>query len=115
MEKYRITKSGAVERSSNRHTRISRARFSSSPSSIAFVHQATKAKQVQSRSKNWRKSNGSSFHRKKRRFTSASHNLKPSGRVVAQFKNVAKNFGDKQVLKNVDFIIERGDRIALLA
>src|SRR6202008_1221512 len=39
---------------------------------------------------------------------------KPSGRIVAEFKGVAKSYGEKQVFTNVDFMIERGDRIALV-
>ena len=39
---------------------------------------------------------------------------KPSGRIVAEFKNVAKSYGDKHVFSGVDFIIERGDRMALV-
>ena len=39
---------------------------------------------------------------------------KPSGRVVAEFKNVAKSYGEKHVFSGVNFTIERGDRIALV-
>src|SRR5439155_26104844 len=40
---------------------------------------------------------------------------KSSGRVVAQFKNVAKDYGGaKLVFTGVNFTIERGDRIALV-
>ena len=39
---------------------------------------------------------------------------KPSGRVVAEFKRVAKSYGAKLVFSNVDFNIERGDRVALV-
>jgi ATP-binding cassette subfamily F protein 3 len=33
---------------------------------------------------------------------------------VAEFKNVAKSYGDKQILKDVTFNIERGERIVLV-
>jgi ATP-binding cassette subfamily F protein 3 len=33
---------------------------------------------------------------------------------VAEFKGVAKSYGDHQVFSGVDFIIERGDRVALV-
>ncbi len=39
---------------------------------------------------------------------------KPSGRIVAEFKNVSKSYGEKHVLRNVSFTIERGERIALV-
>ncbi len=39
---------------------------------------------------------------------------KPSGRIVAEFQNVSKSYGEKFVFGGVDFIIERGDRIALV-
>jgi ATP-binding cassette, subfamily F, member 3 len=51
---------------------------------------------------------------------SESHSLqlfpqpKPSGRVVAEFKNVAKSYGDHLVFSDTDFIIERSDRVVLV-
>jgi ATP-binding cassette subfamily F protein 3 len=39
---------------------------------------------------------------------------KPSGRIVAEFHGVAKSYGLKEVFSGVDFIIEKGDRIALV-
>src|SRR2546426_8072090 len=39
---------------------------------------------------------------------------KPSGRIVAQFAGVAKSYGQKEVFRDVSFMIERGDRIALV-
>ena len=39
---------------------------------------------------------------------------KPSGRIVAEFLNVAKSYGEKQVFRDVNFVIERGDRVALV-
>jgi ATP-binding cassette subfamily F protein 3 len=39
---------------------------------------------------------------------------KPSGRIVAEFKNVSKAYGPKLVFSDANFIIERGDRIALV-
>src|SRR5439155_14248427 len=37
-----------------------------------------------------------------------------SGRIVAEFEDVAKNYGAKEVFRDVSFIIEKGDRIALV-
>ena len=39
---------------------------------------------------------------------------KASGRIVAEFHNVAKSYGPKQVFQKVNFMIERGDRVALV-
>src|SRR5438034_199059 len=39
---------------------------------------------------------------------------KPSGRIVAEVAGVAKSYGPKQVFSGVNFIIEKGDRIALV-
>jgi ATP-binding cassette subfamily F protein 3 len=39
---------------------------------------------------------------------------KPSGRIVAEFIGVAKSYGEKEVFRDVSFMIERGDRIALV-
>ncbi|MGH9529671.1 MAG: ABC-F family ATP-binding cassette domain-containing protein, partial [Terriglobales bacterium] len=39
---------------------------------------------------------------------------KPSGRIVVEFDNVSKSYGTKEVFRDVSFMIERGDRIALV-
>src|SRR5207249_2670275 len=39
---------------------------------------------------------------------------KASGRIVAEFAGVAKSYGEKEVFRDVSFMIERGDRIALV-
>lgn len=36
------------------------------------------------------------------------------GKVIFEAKNLGKAYGDKQIFDNVDFFIERGDRISLL-
>ncbi len=79
-----------------------------------FRYQATKAKQVQSRIKELERIDRIELPPEEKTIHFSFPQPKPSGRVVATFKNVAKNYGEKQVLKNVDFTIERGDRIALV-
>lgn len=37
-----------------------------------------------------------------------------SGRVVVEGKNIVKSFGNKEVLKNVDLLIERGEKVAFV-
>ena len=39
---------------------------------------------------------------------------KASGRVVVEAKGLAKSYGDKQVFRDARFIIERGERVALV-
>jgi len=39
---------------------------------------------------------------------------RPSGRIVAEAKDLGKSYGPKQVFSRANFVIERGDRIALV-
>src|SRR5437868_679056 len=79
-----------------------------------FRCQATKAKQVQSRIKELEKIERIQLPEEEKTIHFSFPQPKPSGRIVAEFKGVAKSYGEKQVFKNVDFMIERGDRIALV-
>src|SRR5690349_12090804 len=80
-----------------------------------FRYQATKAKQVQSRIKELEKIERIELPPEEKTIHFSFPQPKSSGRVVAQFKNVAKNYGGaKLVFGGVNFIIERGDRIALV-
>ncbi len=79
-----------------------------------FRYQATKAKQVQSRIKELERIERIELPPEEKTIHFSFPQPKPSGRVVAQFKNVAKSYGAKQVFSGVDFTIERGDRIALV-
>jgi len=79
-----------------------------------FRYQATKAKQVQSRIKELEKIERIEVPEDERTIHFTFPQPKPSGRIVAEFKNVSKSYGDKHVLHNVNFTIERGERIALV-
>jgi ATP-binding cassette, subfamily F, member 3 len=79
-----------------------------------FRYQATKAKQVQSRIKELEKMERIQLPEEERTIHFSFPQPKPSGRIVAEFAGVAKSYGEKQVFRNVDFMIERGDRIALV-
>lgn len=80
-----------------------------------FRAKATKARQVQSRVKLLGKMerieveaiDTSSIHF---RFPEAP----PSGKVVLEANDVAKNYGPKEVLKDINFMIARGERIAFV-
>jgi len=79
-----------------------------------FRAQATKAKQVQSRIKELEKIERIELPPEEKTIHFTFPQPKPSGRVVAQFKNVSKSFGSKLIFSGADFTIERGDRIALV-
>src|SRR5271155_1032181 len=79
-----------------------------------FRYQATKAKQVQSRIKELEKIERIELPAEEKTIHFSFPQPKPSGRIVAEFHNVSKSYGEKFVFGGVEFIIERGDRIALV-
>ncbi|HWR36315.1 MAG TPA: ABC-F family ATP-binding cassette domain-containing protein [Clostridia bacterium] len=79
-----------------------------------FRYQATKAKQVQSRIKELDKIERIEIPAEEKTIHFTFPQPQPSGRIVAEFNGVAKSYGEKRVFSGVDFIIERGDRIALV-
>jgi ATP-binding cassette, subfamily F, member 3 len=79
-----------------------------------FRYQATKAKQVQSRIKELEKMERIEIPPEGKTIYFSFPQPKPSGRIVAEFQGVAKSYGAKEVFRNVDFMIERGDRVALV-
>lgn len=79
-----------------------------------FRYQATKAKQVQSRIKELDKIERIEIPPEEKTIHFTFPQPKPSGRIVAEFKDVSKAYGDHLVFSGVNFTIERGDRIALV-
>ena len=79
-----------------------------------FRYTATKAKQVQSRIKELEKIERIEIPEEEKTVHFSFPQPKPSGRIVAEFANVAKSYGDHLVFDKVNFMIERGDRIALV-
>src|SRR6202795_1290273 len=85
-----------------------------------FRYQATKAKQVQSRIKELEKIERIEIPPEEKTIHFSFPQPKPSGRTVAEFEGVAKSYpgknggAPKEVFRNVSFMIERGDRIALV-
>ena len=87
-----------------------------------FRYQATKAKQVQSRIKELEKIKRIEIPPEEKTIHFSFPQPKPSGRIVAEFVGVAKSYpakagtngGTKEVFRDVGFIIEKGDRIALV-
>jgi ATP-binding cassette, subfamily F, member 3 len=87
-----------------------------------FRYQATKAKQVQSRIKELEKIERIEVPPEEKTIHFSFPQPKPSGRIVAEFVGVAKSYpaktgsngGPKEVFREVNFMIEKGDRIALV-
>ena len=79
-----------------------------------FRYQATKAKQVQSRIKELDRIERLEIPPDEKTIKIRFPQPEPSGRTVAEFTEVAKSYGAKHVFSKVDFVIERGDRIALV-
>src|SRR6266853_4760385 len=79
-----------------------------------FRYQATKAKQVQSRIKELEKIERIELPEEEKTIHFSFPQPKPSGRIVTEVVDVAKSYGEKEVFRNVNFMIERADRIALV-
>jgi len=79
-----------------------------------FRYQATKAKQVQSRIKELEKIERIEIPPDEKTIHFSFPQPKPSGRIVAEFKDVSKSYGDHLVFSGVNFYVERGDRVALV-
>jgi len=87
-----------------------------------FRYQATKAKQVQSRIKELEKIERIEVPPEEKTIHFSFPQPKPSGRIVAEFLGVAKSYpakpgtnsSEKEVFRDVGFMIEKGDRIALV-
>ncbi len=84
-----------------------------------FRYQATKAKQVQSRIKELEKIERIEVPPEEKTIHFSFPQPRPSGRIVAEFEGVAKTYvkaggGEKEVFRDVNFMIEKGDRIALV-
>ncbi len=79
-----------------------------------FRYQATKAKQVQSRIKELEKIERIEIPPEEKTIHFKFPQPKASGRIVAEFKDVAKSYGERLVFRDVSFVIERGERIALV-
>jgi ATP-binding cassette subfamily F protein 3 len=79
-----------------------------------FRYQATKAKQVQSRIKELERMERIEIPPEEKTIHFTFPQPKASGRMVAECKDVAKSYGENRVFRSVSFVIERGDRVALV-
>jgi ATP-binding cassette subfamily F protein 3 len=79
-----------------------------------FRYQATKAKQVQSRIKELERMEKVEIPPDEKAIHFSFPQPKPSGRIVAEATDLGKSYGAKHVFSRASFVIERGDRIALV-
>jgi len=79
-----------------------------------FRAQATKAKQVQSRIKELEKIERIEVPPEEKTIHFTFPQPKASGRIVAEFVDVSKSYGQKFVFGGANFVVERGDRVALV-
>jgi len=79
-----------------------------------FRAQATKAKQVQSRIKELEKIERIEIPEEESTIHFSFPQPPASGRTVIEVASMDKSYGEKSVLRDVNFTIERGDRIALV-
>ncbi|HLJ86406.1 MAG TPA: ABC-F family ATP-binding cassette domain-containing protein [Candidatus Angelobacter sp.] len=79
-----------------------------------FRYQATKAKQVQSRIKELERMEKIEVPPDEKTIHFSFPQPQASGRLVVEAKDVSKSYGPKQVFSGASFVIERGDRVALV-
>ena len=79
-----------------------------------FRYQATKAKQVQSRIKELDKIERIEIPEEEPVIHFRFPQPVPSGRMVVEAEGLGKSYGPKHVFSNARFMIERGDRVALV-
>ena len=79
-----------------------------------FRYQATKARQVQSRIKMLDKVERIEIPPERKKIRFKFPDAPKPGRVVLELSGIRKAFGENVVLRQVDLIVERGDRIALV-
>lgn len=79
-----------------------------------FRYTATKARQVQSRIKELEKMEKIEIPPEEKTIHFSFPQPPASGRAVVEAKDIAKSYGDKRVFSKGNFVIERGDRIALV-
>ena len=92
------------KRSWRRPSAISRSGSSSSKrSSAGSAIRRRKRNRCRAASRNWRRSTASNCRPTSRPSTSLFRSRKPSGRIVAEFTNVSKSYGDEAVLRDVEF------------
>jgi ATPase subunit of ABC transporter with duplicated ATPase domains len=80
-----------------------------------FRAKATKARQAQSKVKMMEKIVIERLPQSSRRYPTFKFKaVRPSGRQVLEMEGISKAYGEKKVLEDVTFKVERGDRVAII-
>ncbi|MFZ1081546.1 MAG: ABC-F family ATP-binding cassette domain-containing protein [Candidatus Kryptoniota bacterium] len=79
-----------------------------------FRYKATKARQVQSRIKQLEKLDIVEIEDNEEEIHFHFPSARQSGGIVMEMRDINKSYGEKQVFKNLNYTIERGDRIAVV-
>jgi len=79
-----------------------------------FRYKANKAKQVQSRIKQLEKVKLIETKRDTKRLRFRFPEPKPSGKLPLDLQGIRKQYGEKVIYDNMDFAVERGQRVALV-
>ncbi len=79
-----------------------------------FRYKASKAKQVQSRIKQLEKMDEIELDEHEEEISFSFPPPERSGAVVMKLENMSKSYGDLQVFDNLDYSIDRGDKIAVV-
>jgi ATP-binding cassette subfamily F protein 3 len=112
--KYVIEHAAAMDRLREAHRRQSEEIEKAEAFISRFRYQATKARQVQSRIKLLDKVERIEIPPERKKIRFKFPDAPKPGRVVLELREVRKAFGDKVVLRSLNLLIERGDRIALV-
>jgi ATP-binding cassette, subfamily F, member 3 len=79
-----------------------------------FRSKATKARQAQSKIKLLKKIELVETHKKAKTIRFSFPDAAPSGRIVLSFQNLSKSFGEKELYKNIDLAVLKGEKVAVL-
>jgi ATP-binding cassette, subfamily F, member 3 len=112
--KYVVEHAAAMDRLREAHRRQSEEIEKAEAFISRFRYQATKARQVQSRIKQLDKVERIEIPAARKKIKFKFPDAPKPGRVVLELKGVHRAYGDKVVLKHVDLMIEKGERIALV-
>jgi ATP-binding cassette subfamily F protein 3 len=112
--KYVVEHQARMERLLEAHRRQSEEIEKTEAFINRFRYQATKARQVQSRIKLLDKVERIEIPPARKKIRFKFPDSPKAGRVVLELKGARKAFGENVVLRGVDLLVERGDRIALV-